>query len=391
MLNLSKVATYGPAGIFEYLAQIWKELDTWGRRVLDLQTVTLDQLTADVDDYDIGLRSVIRVSSNGPVDVFTFHQAFNTSTQDTAPEDLFFGKNGSKLYTVGNAGNDINEYDLVTAWDIASASFVQVFDVSGKDTVPVGIFFKPDGLKMYVIGVSSVSIHEYDLSIAWNISSALFLQTLSVSSEDTNPQGVVFKFDGLKMYVVGNTGNDITEYDLSTAWDISSAVALQTFSVNTELTTPTGMSFSFDGAIMIVAGNLGTERVIQYDLAIAWDISSAVVAATLIVETEDDGVKGVFFKPDSASLFIIGTKAPASVNEYTFAGRTITGFAGVRDSRMIIVINVDAAPIAISHEGGTSSANNRVITRSAASTTIVQRESMILVYDAISLRWRQIL
>jgi len=53
----------------------------------------------------------------------------------------------------------------------------------------------------------------------------------SVAAQETNPSGMFFKPDGTKMYVIGFTGDDVNEYDLSTAWDITTASYLQNFSV----------------------------------------------------------------------------------------------------------------------------------------------------------------
>jgi hypothetical protein len=41
---------------------------------------------------------------------------------------------------------------------------------------------------MYVIGSTGDDVNEYDLSSAWDVSSASFLQTKSVAAQDTNPQ-----------------------------------------------------------------------------------------------------------------------------------------------------------------------------------------------------------
>ena len=65
----------------------------------------------------------------------------------------------------------------------------------------------------------------------------------SVSSQETNPQGVRFKSDGTKMFVIGNTGDDVNEYSLSTAWDITTASFVDSFSVNSEDTVPNGLAF----------------------------------------------------------------------------------------------------------------------------------------------------
>jgi hypothetical protein len=72
--------------------------------------------------------------------------------QETFVQDLFFKSDGAKMYVVGSIGDDVNEYDLSTAWDISTASYLQNFSVSAQEISPTSLFFKPDGLKMYVVG-----------------------------------------------------------------------------------------------------------------------------------------------------------------------------------------------------------------------------------------------
>jgi DNA-binding beta-propeller fold protein YncE len=104
-------------------------------------------------------------------------------------------------------GNDVNEYDLSSAWDVSTASYLQNFSVASQETAPSGLFFKPDGTKMYVIGLFQDSVYEYDLSSAWDVSTASFTYPttnyFSVAAQETIPQGVFFKPDGTKMYVIG--------------------------------------------------------------------------------------------------------------------------------------------------------------------------------------------
>jgi len=42
--------------------------------------------------------------------------------------------------------------------------YLQSFSVAAKENNPRGLFFKPDGTKMYVTGFSALAIQEYDLT-----------------------------------------------------------------------------------------------------------------------------------------------------------------------------------------------------------------------------------
>jgi len=97
---------------------------------------------------------------------------------------------GLKMFIAGANGNDINEYTLATAWDVSSASFVDSFDLSNEDTFPSGIAFSKSGEKMFIVGNNGDDVNEYTLSIAWDVSSASFVDSFSVASEDTGPNGM---------------------------------------------------------------------------------------------------------------------------------------------------------------------------------------------------------
>jgi len=251
----------------------------------------------------------------------SYVQNFLVSAQDSAPSGLFFKPDGTKMYVLGDNGRDVNEYDLSTAWDISSASYVQNFLVSAQDTAPTGLSFKPDGTKMYVLGLSGRDVNEYDLSTAWDISSASYVQNFLVSAQDTAPYGLFFKPDGTKMYVLGDSGNVVNEYDLSTAWDISTASYVQNFLVSAQETAPRDIFFKPDGTKMYVLGNAGRD-VNEYDLSTAWDISSASYVQNFLVSAQDTAPTGLFFKPDGTKMYVLGDSGNV-VNEYSLLKNNI--------------------------------------------------------------------
>jgi DNA-binding beta-propeller fold protein YncE len=218
--------------------------------------------------------------------------SFSVSGQDTSPKEVFFKSDGNKMYVLGGAGGDVNEYNLSTAWDIATASYLQNFTVSGQESNPEGVFFKPDGTKMYITGGSGDDINEYNLSTAWDVTTASYNQNFSVS--DGDPKQVFFKPDGNKMFIVGAGSGvgTVYEYALSTSWDISTASYTQSFSVSTQDTTPESFFFAPDGNKMFVMG-AANDIVYQYSLSTAWDLSTASYTQGFGVSTQEGGPKGV--------------------------------------------------------------------------------------------------
>ena len=163
--------------------------------------------------------------------------------------------------------DNVDEYSISTAWDITTSSYVGSFNVSAQEPTPVATSFKPDGTVMYVIGVGNQTVYQYTLSTAWSVSTASYAsKSFSVATQETNPWGLYFTPDGTKMFIIGEIGVDVNEYSLSTAWDVSTASYVQNFSVSGQTSLPYGLTFGNDGSKMYVV-ELTNDSIYQYSTA----------------------------------------------------------------------------------------------------------------------------
>jgi len=248
--------------------------------------------------------------------------SFSYKSQEEQGTDIFFKPDGTVLYIMGETGDDINQYSLSTAWDISTASYVQNFSVASQETSPRGLFFKTDGTKMYVCGISGDDVNEYSLSTAWDISTASYVQNFSVSAQETAPGAIFFKPDGTKMFIGGAIGDDVNEYSLSSAWDISTASYSQNFSISSQETNIGGLQFLSDGSKMFVVGG-GGDAVFQYSLTTGWDVSTASYdSVSFSVASQATAPVGLFFKSDGTKMYVIDVVQDA-VYQYT-TGSTAT-------------------------------------------------------------------
>lgn len=243
---------------------------------------------------------------------------FSVSAQETSPTGIFFTPDGTKMYVTGYTNDSVYEYDLSTALDVTTASFLQSFSVSAQESAPADLFFKPDGAKMYIVGIGGDEINEYDLSTAWDVSSSAFLQNTKVNTEDDRPSGMFFKPDGTKVYVVGDTNKAIFEYDLSTAWDSSTISLVQSFSVSAQATSPRTIFFKPDGTKMYLVGD-DSGAIFEYDLSTAWDVSTSSLLQSFSVASEDTSPTGLFFTLDGTKMYVAGF-VNDTVHEYNLAG-----------------------------------------------------------------------
>lgn len=237
------------------------------------------------------------------------------------PYGMFFKPDGTKLYIANNGNDNIVEYTLSTAWDVSTGIYVQDFSVNAQETILTDVFFKSDGLTMFIIGVNGDDINEYSLSTAWDISTASYVQT-SGNVGDTAPQGLWFKPDGTKLYVIGNTNSRVREFSLSTAWDISTMTFVQNFSITADLY---GIQFNTDGTKFFVVDQ-DANLVREFSVATPWDISTASENQTFNVGSVISLPVNVFFKPDGSKMYLVNISDDKIV-QYSLGSTTTYAFS----------------------------------------------------------------
>jgi sugar lactone lactonase YvrE len=189
------------------------------------------------------------------------------------------------------------------------------------------VAFNTDGTKMFVVGQVGSTIYEYNLATGFNISTASYSQNFSLSSQETGAQDVAFNTDGTKMFIVGTSGQDVNEYTLSTGFDVSSASYSQNFSVSSQDTIPTGITFNTDGTSMFITGQTN-DKVFEYTLTSGFDVSTASYSSTSFsVLSEESNPLGLVFNSNGTKMFITGTTGD-DVNEYSTTAASTTVPAG---------------------------------------------------------------
>jgi 6-phosphogluconolactonase (cycloisomerase 2 family) len=170
------------------------------------------------------------------------------------------------MFIIGGGSDSVHQYTLTTPWDLSTAAYANTsFSVSSQDSFPSDVAFKPDGTRMFMLGRTSVSVHQYTLTTPWDLSTAVYDNTsFSVSSQASFPSDVAFKPDGTRMFMLGGGSDKIYQYTLTTPWDLSTAAYANTsFSVRSQESVPYSIAFKPDGTRMFIIG-IGSDSVHQY-------------------------------------------------------------------------------------------------------------------------------
>ena len=199
---------------------------------------------------------------------------------DQGPQGLWFSSNGMKMFVTGYQKDKVNEFTLTAPYCIATKSFVSAFDVSAQATAPTDLAFNPWGDKMYVLQAAGSEIYEYKLSTRWTVSSASYVDSFDLLTEDSQPRGLEFTPTGDRMFILGSDGDEINQYDLSVRWDVSTASASchPCFEISNEVELE-GLAFNRTGDKMFIQG-YGSDNVNEYDLSVRWDVSTASLSYT---------------------------------------------------------------------------------------------------------------
>jgi len=204
----------------------------------------------------------------------------------------------------------------ITQTGAGGCAEVPPVSVSSQDTLPTAVAFSNDGLKMFIVGNTGNDVNEYTLDGAYCLGDVTFVDAFSVESEDTLPHGIAFSNDGTKMFIAGNEGKDVNEYTLTVPFDVSTASFVDAFSVASEGTAK-GIAFNSDGTKMfIVDGSSTSDDVGEYTLTVPFDVSTASYVDAFSVASEETAPEGIAFNSDGTKMFIAGNDGN-DVNEYT--------------------------------------------------------------------------
>lgn len=217
-----------------------------------------------------------------------------------------FNDDGTVMIIVGFSGDELNEFSLSTPYDLSSATQIQAEPIGSYESTSQDLYISPDGTKLYIIGTGGDEVNEFTLSTPWDVSSATHIQAKSINSWETLSTGLAFKSDGTKMFICGTQGDDVTEFTLSVAWDISTINHVTEFSVFAECTGIESMNFCADGTKFVTL-DLSDRIIDEWTLETPWDISSAGwTDSNNNFTVTQSAHNGVFVNADATKFYIIG-------------------------------------------------------------------------------------
>ena len=188
--------------------------------------------------------------------------------------------------TFANTTTDLDSADLQDG-SLAGDRLGANENAKQKGNRSQGISFNDDGTKVFISHKATDAsgtgrILEYNLSTAYDVST-LTLNTnagIQVGSGSNNYMTMTFGLDGKRIFVVDHNGFTVTQITIGSSFDLSSTsttdgtVNLHTLT-SSNVSQPRGIAFSTNGLKMFItvdSSKRGTEDVFEYDLPCPFNI-----------------------------------------------------------------------------------------------------------------------
>ena len=351
------------AGTWQYNSNGTYASETWVNGATNTELATLAEAME-------GAESVTNVFD---ISTASYLQSFSVASQETGTSGLAFNSDGTKMFVCGYSGDDVNEYALTTGFDVSTASYTQAFSVAAQDILPRGLAFNADGTKMFFVGQAGADVNEYTLSTGFDVSTASFVDSFSVSAQGIAPIGLAFNTDGTKMFVTDRTTLAVSEYTLSTGFDVSTASFVDSFSAAAQLSANGmhGVEFNDDGTQMFLVGQV-SDAVYQYTLTTGFDVSTASYSQSFSVSSQETSPMALAFSTNGAKMFVVG-QATNSVYQYSVG---TTAYTNQMDKAQLDAVT-DPNHIALGNDFDLS-----IILNMTSGTTVPSSNGVAINYDA---------
>lgn len=239
--------------------------------------------------------------------------SLNVASRDNTPRNSFISPDGLNFYFVGDQHNQVYHYSLATPWDISTETYLSAydFDVIGE-TTPYGIDFKSDGTHMYMCGTGTDQVRDFLLTgFPWFTVNSSQAYGFSLPNDAVSPSdnvGPVRLMDnGTKLGVADWLNGTIHYYTLSTAYDLSSRTFQGSHDYRGEphtLTYIMGFDVSPDGTRMFALTRNGYNYVTEYTLSTPYDVRTGTYVQHFDLSTQGSSGSGLFVAPSGDYLYV---------------------------------------------------------------------------------------
>lgn len=231
----------------------------------------------------------------------------NAGTLDSETFSFFIKPDGLTVFALHTTV--VEEHPLTVPWDVATVQpEVNMFSITGQTTTAFGLYFKDDGTKMFINGAPEEELFEYDLSTPWDITTAVFNSvSLDLSAVPVSDiiRNCVFSQDGDFAFIT--TGTSLFSYALDTDWDAGSNTTSPVIFTPDAPILVDSVAFKSEGQKMYIGHSI-MDEVHEFDLVSPYNIAGAIDTGK-VLDTSTESIKpdDIFWRSNGTELFVLGT------------------------------------------------------------------------------------
>ena len=248
----------------------------------------------------------------------------NGSNGQNIPHGVAFNSDGTKMYIIGASADRVIQYTLSTPFDISEATLLAgSICEDGIAGDGLKVIFNSDGTKFFIVDDSTQDVEILTLTTAYDISTCN--NTGSKDFGTTNLRDLKFSNDGKKVFLYDQGGtHSLKQYSLSSAFDISNPTLVTTYTGSDSQTLKqltgnknkvNGLAFSSDGSKMFVTNET---KITEFTLSTPFDLSNVTKEGRENISAQITKISGIAFNNDGSKMFIVDfdTGKTSDVHEY---------------------------------------------------------------------------
>lgn len=231
---------------------------------------------------------------------------FSTVAQVSDPSGVYFRPDGTRMFVTGSSSDRVYQYDLSTAWDVTSATSSATSNSFAHGNDLEGLFFRPDGNDLFLVAPRGGNCRIYTEYLGganangpWDVTG---FPSLGFTLVGDFCRGIYFKPDGTRAFVIDDTNNQVEERDVDPAWDNGFSLG-NTFSLTPYDASPSGVALNSTGTKMYISG-LENAKVYIFSLSTPWDSTTASLVKEFDVSNRTSTPHDVFVMADESAMFI---------------------------------------------------------------------------------------
>ena len=235
------------------------------------------------------------------------HKVTLGNTDAAGSQGFTIDPNGLYLFAVDSSTDHIRRYDFGTAWDLSTLNTTmtsgQQVNHNSIDAGPVDVAFNSSGTKMYVAGQNSDYVYQWNLTTAWDLSTASYNSDLNVqgsSRVNGGFNGLFVKPDGTSLYTVCRNTDRVAKWNM-TGENISTGTIDGVYNVDGQNTYPFDVAWSPDGSAMYVSGN--NNGFYKYNATTPFSLSGISHDSSFSVTINTNASESFFIKPDETRMY----------------------------------------------------------------------------------------